>query len=70
MGPTAAGSLSAIATHVTDHVAADGSANAAVTAGVHDMAALQALMASPPPELAEAMGRHGVIPPLTACIAK
>jgi hypothetical protein len=54
-----AGSLSALATDVTDHVAADGSANIAVTADVHDMAALQALMASPPPELAEAMGGTG-----------
>lgn len=62
--------LAPFATHVTDHVAADGSKNVSVTAHVSDVAALQSVMASPPPELAAAMERHGVIPPLTAYIEK
>jgi hypothetical protein len=31
---------------------------------------MQAALASPPPELAAAMERHGVIPPLTVFIEK
>jgi hypothetical protein len=58
------------ATKVTDHVAADGSKNVAITADIHDMAGLQALMASPPPETAAAMERHGVVPPQTVYIEK
>jgi hypothetical protein len=55
---------------VTDHVALDGSNNIAVTADVHDWAGMQAAMSSPPPELAAAMERHGVIPPLAVYIEK
>ena len=62
--------VSRYATHVTDFVAADGSNNIAVTADVHDMAGAQAMMASPSPEDAAAMERHGVIPPLTVYIEK
>jgi hypothetical protein len=57
-------------TGVTDHVAADGSNNIAVTAEVHDLAGAQAMMATPSPETAAAMERHGVIPPLTVYIEK
>ncbi len=57
-------------TNVTDHVALDGSNNIAITADVHDMAGAQALLASPPPEVAAAMERHGVLPPITAYIEK
>lgn len=57
-------------TNVTDHVAADGSKNIAVTADMHDLAGAQAMMASPAPEDAAAMGRHGVIPPLTVYVEK
>ena len=32
----------------------------------HDTAGLQAALALPSPELAATMGRHGVIPPVTA----
>src|SRR5450631_1915487 len=39
------------ATNVTDHVAADGSNNVAITADVHDMSGAQAMMASPSPDL-------------------
>jgi hypothetical protein len=55
---------------VTDHVAADGSKTVAVTVDGVDVAALQAALASPPPELGAAMERHGVIPPLTVFIEK
>ncbi|HVA85348.1 MAG TPA: hypothetical protein VNF73_03400 [Candidatus Saccharimonadales bacterium] len=62
--------LSPFASHVTDHVAMDGSNNVAVTADVHDMAAAQAAVTSPSPELAAAMERHGVIPPLSVHVEK
>jgi len=62
--------ISKYATNVTDHVAADGSNNVAITADIHDMAGLQALMASPSPEDAAAEERHGVIQPITAYIEK
>jgi hypothetical protein len=52
-------------TDVTDYVAADGSRNVAITADISDMNALQALMTSPPPEMAARMESHGVIPPVT-----
>lgn len=62
--------VGAYATQVTDHVAMDGSNNIAVTADVHDMAGAQAMMASPSPEDAAAMERHGVILPLTVYVEK
>jgi hypothetical protein len=58
------------ATNVTDYVAADGSNSVAITADIHDMAGLQALMASPSPEDVAAEQRHGVIPPMTTYIEK
>jgi hypothetical protein len=63
-----AAAIGAAGTNVTDYVAADGSNNIAVTADVHDMDAAQALLASPPPEVAAQMEAHGVIPPFTAYI--
>ena len=62
--------ISGYATQVTDYVAADGSNKIAVTADVNDMAGAQAMMASPSPEDAAAMERHGVIPPLTVYVEK
>ena len=56
--------------NVKDHVSADGSNTVAVTADGVDVAAMQAALASPPPELAAAMERHGVIPPLTVFVEK
>ena len=53
------------ASNVTDHVAADGSNNVAITADIHDMDGLQALMASPSQEDAAAQERHGVIQPIS-----
>jgi hypothetical protein len=56
-------------TNMTDYVAHDGSNNIAVTADVQDLDALQAMLASPPPEVAAKMEEHGVIPPITAYVA-
>ena len=55
---------------MTDFVAVDGSNSIAVTANVHDMAGAQAMMASPSPEEAAAMERHGVLPPITAYVER
>jgi hypothetical protein len=56
--------------NVVDHVAADGSKNVAVSMDVADVGPFTQVLAAPPPELAEAMGRHGVIPPVQASIEK
>ena len=58
------------ATNVVDHVAADGSKNVAVSMDVADMGPIQAGLASPPPELAATMQKHGVIPPVAAHVEK
>jgi hypothetical protein len=54
--------------NVTDFVAEDGSNNIAVTADVADIEAMKASMASPSPEVAALMEKHGVIPPITLYI--
>ena len=59
---------SASASNVTDHVAADGSNNVAITAEVADVDALSSMLASPPPEVLALMEKHGVVPPITAYI--
>jgi hypothetical protein len=56
--------------NVTDYVAHDGSKNIAVTADVSDLAALQGMLASPPPEVLAAMKAHGVVPPISAYVEK
>jgi len=56
-------------TNVTDYVAHDGSNNIAITADVQDLDALQAMLSSPPPEVAAKMEEHGVIPPISAYVA-
>ena len=58
------------ATNITDYVAMDGSKNIAVTADIHDMEGLQALMSSPSPEDAAAQERHGVIQPIFVYIER
>jgi hypothetical protein len=65
-----AASIGSFATNVTDHVAADGSNNVAITADVHDMEGAQAMMALPSPEAAAQMESHGVLPPMTAYIER
>jgi len=62
--------VSKFGSNVKDYVAADGSNKIAVTADIHDMAQMQKVMASPSPEDAAAMERHGVVPPLTTYIEK
>ena len=52
--------------NVVDYVAEDGSNNIAVSADVADLAAMQAMLASPPPEVLARMEEHGVVPPITA----
>ncbi len=54
--------------NVTDHVAQDGSNKIAVSADVSDLAAMGAMLSSPPAEVAAAMQEHGVIPPFTIYI--
>lgn len=53
---------------VVDHVTHDGSNQIAVSANVTDVDGIMAALASPPPELAAAMERHGVLPPLVAYV--
>ena len=54
--------------NVTDYVANDGSNNIAITADVSDLAALQGMLASPPPEVLAAMEAHGVVQPISAYV--
>ncbi|MFL5935339.1 MAG: hypothetical protein ACJ744_00775 [Gaiellaceae bacterium] len=54
--------------NVIDYVAQDGSNNIAVAADVSDVDAMQALLASPPPDVAATMQEHGVVPPITAYV--
>lgn len=56
--------------NAVDLVAEDGSNAVAIIADVDDPAAVLAALASPPAELGEAMGRHGVVPPLTTYVEK
>ncbi len=54
--------------NLTEYVAQDGSNNIALSADVGDLAAMEAMLASPSPELAATMQEHGVIPPLNVYI--
>ena len=58
------------ATDVTDYVAADGATEISITANVHDMPGLEAMLASPAPDDGATMERHGVIPPVTVYVEK
>ena len=58
------------ATNVKDYVAADGSNNIAITADVDDLETAQKMMATPTPEAAAAMERHGVTPPVAAYVER
>ena len=53
---------------VVDHAALDGSNMVAVSAEVADVDRVMAALGSPPPELAAAMQKHGVLPPLVAYV--
>lgn len=65
-----AAAIGSAGTNVTDYVAADGSNRVAITADVHDLDAIQALLASPPPEVLAQMESHGVQPPITAFVER
>jgi hypothetical protein len=65
-----AAAIGSVGSNVTDHVALDGSNRVAVTADIHDMDALKAMLDSPPPEVAALMEAHGVLPPLTSYVEK
>jgi hypothetical protein len=65
-----AAALGSVGTNVTDYVAQDGSNHIAVTADIHDMDAVQALLESPPTEVAAQMEAHGVRPPITAYLER
>lgn len=56
------------ATNVVDHVAQDGSKTIAITFNVDDVETVTSTLASPPAEVAAAMERHGVLPPLTVYV--
>ena len=58
------------ATNVTTFVALDGSNNVGMIMDVHDMAGMQAGMASPSPEMLATEERHGVIRPIIAYMEK
>jgi hypothetical protein len=57
-------------TNVVDHVANDGSPTVAISADAADLDAVLAAISSPPAELADAMQRHGVIPPLAVYVER
>jgi hypothetical protein len=54
--------------NVTDYVAADGSNNIAITADASDLATLQGMLASPPPDVLAKMQAHGVVQPISAYV--
>lgn len=54
--------------NIVDHVAQDGSNSIAVTCDTDDVASIMAAIANPPAELAAAMERHGVVPPLAVYV--
>ena len=66
-----AGAIAALGgSNVVDHAALDGSNVVAVSADVDDVDAMMATLSSPPPEVAAVMESHGVIPPVTAYVAR
>jgi hypothetical protein len=54
--------------NVTDFVAHDGSNKIAITADVADLAALQGMLTSPPPEVMATMEEHGVVQPISVYV--
>jgi hypothetical protein len=63
-----AAAIGTVGSNVVDHVASDGSTRVAVTADIDDVDAAQAMMSSPPPDVAALMEKHGVVPPLVAYV--
>jgi hypothetical protein len=62
--------MSAVASDGTSYVAMDGSNRVATTWDVLDMDAVQAAQGATSPEMAAAMERYGMIPPMTVYIEK
>jgi hypothetical protein len=62
--------MSAVASDGSSYVATDGSNRVASTWDVPDMEAFQAAQTAASPEMAEAMERYGMIPPVTVYIEK
>jgi hypothetical protein len=62
--------MSAVASDGTSYVAMDGSKRVATTWDVPDLQAFQAAQSAAPPEMAAAMERYGMIPPVTIYIEK
>jgi hypothetical protein len=62
--------LSAVASDGTSYVAMDGSNHVASTWDVPDMEAFQAAQTAASPELAAAMERYGMIPPVMIYVKK
>jgi hypothetical protein len=62
--------LSAVASDGTSYVATDGTNRVATTWDVPDLPAFQAAQAAASPEMAAAMERYGMIPPVTIYIQK
>ena len=62
--------MSAVAADGTSYVAADGSNRVASTWDVADLDAFQAAQTAASPEMAAAMERYGMIPPVTVYIEK
>jgi len=68
--PEMVAQMAAVASDGTSYVAMDGSNQVASTWDVPDMAAFQAAQTAVSPEMAEAMERYGMIPPVTIYIEK
>jgi hypothetical protein len=62
--------LSGVASDGTSYVVADGSNRVATTWDVPDLDAFQAAQTAAAPEMAAAMERYGMIPPVTIYIEK
>ena len=62
--------MSAVASDGASYVAADGSNQVASTWDVPDLDAFQAAQTAATPEMAAAMERYGMIPPVTVYIEK
>ena len=62
--------MSAVASDGTSYIAADGSNRVASTWDVADLDAFQAAQTAASPEMAAAMERYGMIPPVTVYIEK
>jgi hypothetical protein len=58
------------ATNVVDHAAHDGSKAVAITFDVDNVDTVTTTLASPPAEMAAAMERHGVLPPMTVYVER